>query len=387
MVTKKASRNDQARENWRAAPQRPSVKLCGGVPTISVVIPVLNGAESLKRCLEALKNSRTPALEHIVVDDGSSDNSREIAEAWGAVVLRTQGDAGPAAARNLGARRARGELLLFVDSDVCVRPDTLTRIQSRFAADPGIDALLGSYDDEPPAPGFVSQYKNLQHHYVHQRGRTDAATFWSGCGAIRAGVFQAAGGFSEAYARPCVEDIELGYRLRAAQRRIVLDPAIQVTHLKRYRLTTLWRSDIFDRALPWTQLILRSRNLPNDLNLASDQRVCGVLVVSGVALIPVCLATAAPVALAGLPLAVAILLNRDFCRFLSHKRGWFFAVRSIPLQLAYYLYSAGAFATGLALYLLAWPRRDRQEHTAGSAEPSGLANPQHRSKAVPLQPD
>jgi GT2 family glycosyltransferase len=352
-----------------------------------VVIPVLNGAEYLARCLEALKYSQTPALEYIVVDDGSSDNSRAIAEACGAMLLRTQGRSGPAAARNLGALHAKGELLLFIDSDVRVRPDTLTRIQARFAADPGIDALLGSYDDEPAASGFVSQYKNLQHHYVHQHGRTDAATFWSGCGAIRAEVFRAADGFSEAYARPCIEDIELGYRLRAAQRRIVLDPAIQVTHLKHYHLTALWRSDIFDRALPWTQLILQSRNLPNDLNLALGQRVCAALVVSAVGLVPICLATAAPTALAALPLALAILINWDFNRFLARKRGWIFAARSIPLQLAYYLYGAIAFAAGLTLYLLASPDRNRQTSDTSRPERSGLANASEASKAVPLRPD
>ena len=115
---------------------------------------------------------------------------------------------------------------------MCVRSDTIARIRRRFEMDPRLDALIGSYDDEPASAGFASQYKNLLHHFVHQHGREEAATFWTGCGAIRREVFAAAGGFDESYTRPCIEDIELGHRLRQRGRRIVLDPALQVKHLK-----------------------------------------------------------------------------------------------------------------------------------------------------------
>lgn len=246
------------------------------VPTLSVIIPVLNGAKFLPKCLECLRQSATPPLECIVVDDGSADGSAAIAEAAGAKVLRTRGQAGPAAGRNTGVAHASGDVVVFLDADVCVRPDTLDRIRSRFENDPSIDALFGSYDDEPGDPGFASQYKNLLHHYVHQSGRREAATFWSGCGAIKRAVFQAAGGFDEWYARPSTEDVELGYRLRAAGRRIVLDPDIQVKHLKRWGLVELVRCDIVSRALPWTRLILRSSRLPNDLNLAVSQRLTAI---------------------------------------------------------------------------------------------------------------
>jgi hypothetical protein len=319
-----------------------------------------------------LKRAHAPALEHIVVDDGSSDRSVEIARAFGAVVCQSPGLSGPASARNLGAARARGELLLFLDADVCVHRDTLARIQQRFEADPALDALIGSYDDEPAAPGFFSQYKNLQHHFVHQHGRAQAATFWSGCGAIRSAVFRSAGGFDEAYTRPSVEDIELGYRLRAARRQIALDPTVQVKHLKDYQLASLLRSDIFDRALPWTRLILRSGILPRDLNLAARQQVSAALVLSGAALAPACGVAGASPALALAPLAAAISLNWSFCRFLARKKGWWFAARSIPLQLAYYFYSGVAFSAGAVPYLLAWPFRHRRQRAAGKPAPQPL---------------
>jgi glycosyltransferase involved in cell wall biosynthesis len=329
------------------------------VLTVSVVVPVHNGAAFLPRCLESLRASKRP-LECIVVDDRSSDTSAAIAEAAGAVVLHARGGRGPAAARNLGAAHASGDLLVFVDADVCVRPDTIDRIGLRFEMDPRLDALIGSYDDEPAGDGFVSQYKNLLHHFVHQHGREEAATFWAACGAIRREVFEAAGGFDEAYTRACIEDVELGYRLRQGGRRIVLDPAIQVKHLKSYRLRSLLRSDIVDRALPWTRLILASRTLPDDLNLKLEQRVSAALVLGAAALASACAATGFPIAWACLPLLGAIILNRGFFSFLAGKRGWSFAAGAAPLQWAYYVYSTLAFAAGAALYAMDLPDRRRR---------------------------
>ena len=241
--------------------------------TVSVIIPVFNAEVWLAQCLDALRRSNVAPLECIVVDDACDDASASTAQAAGAAVLRRRYRRGPASARNFGAAHARGDILLFVDADICVHPDTIGRVIERFEADAGLDALIGSYDDAPAAPGFVSQYKNLLQHYVHQHGREQAATFWAGCGAIRREIFLAAGGFDESYTRPSIEDIELGHRLRAAGRRIALDPSVLVKHLKRWTFASMVRSDIFDRALPWTRLIVRSSRLPDDLNLAVSQRL------------------------------------------------------------------------------------------------------------------
>ena len=354
------------------------------MPTLSVIIPVLNGARFLPKCLECLCQSTAPLVECIVVDDGSADGSAAIAEAAGATVLRTRGHAGPASGRNHGAAHASGDVVVFLDADVCVRPNTLERIRSRFENDPSIDALFGSYDDEPGDPGFVSQYKNLLHHYVHQSGHTEAVTFWSGCGAVRRAVFQAVGGFDEWYAHPSTEDVELGYRLRAAGRRIVLDPQIQVKHLKRWGLVELVRCDIVSRALPWTRLILRSSRLPNDLNLAVSQRLTAILVVASAMLALISPVIGISPAWALLPLAAAIWLNRKFYLFLAAKRGWLFLAGALPLNLAYYLYSTLAFAVGVVMHVLVWRRQTdripptaaRQSETVEWARKPGVIVPQ-----------
>jgi GT2 family glycosyltransferase len=176
-------------------------------------------------------------------------------------------------ARNLGAQSAAGDILFFIDSDVCVHPDTVERVQSCLDANPGVSAVIGSYDDTPGAKDFISTYRNLMHCYVHQRAREEACTFWSGCGAIRRDVFLQHSGFDASYGRPAIEDIELGYRLRRARLKILLDKQLQVKHLKRWTFWNLIKTDIFDRGIPWTELILRDRSMPNDLNLQLSQRV------------------------------------------------------------------------------------------------------------------
>ncbi len=80
-------------------------------------------------------------------------------------------------------------------------------------------------------------------------------------------------GFDESYERPAIEDIELGYRLRMAGRKVLLDKGLQVKHLKRWTFWGLVKTDVLDRGIPWTELILRDRCMPNDLNLELSQRV------------------------------------------------------------------------------------------------------------------
>ena len=241
--------------------------------SISVIIPVHNAEKFLNSCLEHLHAGFGRASECIVVDDGSTDGSAEVAKRFGATVLSTGGRKGPAHARNIGAKAATGDVLFFIDSDVCVYPNTLGRIESAFEGDPQLDGLIGSYDDSPESRDFVSMYRNLMHCFVHQTGQEQAKTFWSGCGAIRRGVFLAHNGFDESYGRPAIEDIELGYRLVRTGCKLMLDKSLLVKHLKRWTLWSVLKTDVLDRGIPWTELILRDGSVPNDLNLQVSQRV------------------------------------------------------------------------------------------------------------------
>ncbi len=239
---------------------------------ISIVIPVYNGGECLDECLDALERQILPPGEVVLVDDGSTDGAIERASRRGIRIISTGGRKGAAAARNLGANATTGDILLFLDADVAAQPDLTEKITA-IMADPSLDAVIGSYDDDPGSRDFLSQYKNLMHCFVHQTARSEASTFWSGCGAIRRSVFLAASGFDANYKRSAIEDIELGYRLRRQKRRILLDRTVRVKHLKTWTFWNLLKSDVLDRGIPWTEIILRDQHLPNDLNLQISQRI------------------------------------------------------------------------------------------------------------------
>jgi len=165
-------------------------------PSISIIIPVYNGGRDFIACLASLKALDPQPLEIIVVGDGDTDGSSEAARRQGFLVWRTPCRQGPASARNLGAQKASGDILFFMDADVIPARNVVSRVAEVFSSAPGIAACFGSYDDAPADPGFLSQYRNLLHHYVHQNGNTDASTFWTGCGAIRREVFESLDGFS-----------------------------------------------------------------------------------------------------------------------------------------------------------------------------------------------
>ena len=318
--------------------------------SITIIIPAYNAAVTLPQCLEAIANSVHHPAEVIVVNDGSTDKTARIAEQFGAIVVGMDKRSGPAAARNLGAEAARYDLLLFVDADVMVSVDAIGKIEAAFTSDPELSGLIGSYDFAPTGHGFVSDYRNLLHSYIHQNGKRRTIAFWGACGAIRKQVFFEVGGFDVGYTRPSIEDIELGCRLRHRGLRVELDPAVKVKHLKHWTLSGMIRTDILDRAIPWTRLILRECEMPNDLNLKWGQRLCVALVMAA----PVVAVLDERLALV-LVFAV-IVMNWRFYEFLGKKWGWANALLAIPLHLAYFFYSGVGLGLGVLLHFL-----DRRE--------------------------
>jgi len=319
-------------------------------PRVSVIIPVFNAMSSLGRCLDALEQSLMRDFELIVVDDHSTDGSDKLAQERCANFVRMDRNRGAGAARNRGVVMARSELLFFLDADVLVEPDTLDRILQVFAQEPGVAATFCSYQSDTPARSFASQYKNLLHHYTHQVSAREAATFCGGYGAIRREVFLQVGGFDERHR--AMEDVELGYQLHQAGHRILLSPAIQLTHTKCYTLASLVRADVFQRAIPWTKIMLQRRIFHRDLNLRANNLASMVTVIL-MFLVPFLPAPFMPgLAVTEATLLVLfILLNWQFLAFLWRSRGLWFALRSAPMIWLQYCYSGVGLALGILSYL------------------------------------
>jgi GT2 family glycosyltransferase len=291
------------------------------VTSLSAIVPATNDPPTLERCVAAIRAAEEPPEEILVVDRAAAP--------------------GPAAARNEGAGRATGDVLVFVDADVVPHADAFRRIRRGFDGDPALTALFGSYDDAPEAPGLVSTFRNLLHHHVHQDGGGPTSTFWAGLGAVRRDAFAAVGGFdADRYRVPAVEDIDLGLRLCAGGGRIVLDPAVQGTHLKAWSLTEMVRTDFSRRGVPWTELLLRRGAPFTVLNLGWRHRLSALASVAGMAGV----ATARP-RLFGAGIAALLGLNIRFYGLLLRRQGLTHATAGIGLHALHHLTAIAAAAT------------------------------------------
>ena len=325
---------------------------------LSVIVPAYRCAGMLRRCLEGLLASNLPRSnwELIVVDDGSGDETSLVASASAdQVIVIPGGPRGPAFARNYGAERARGAVLVFLDADVVVAHDALHRFARRFDETPTLGAVFGAYDTTPGDPGFLSQYRNLLHHWVHVSQPGDAWTFWTGLGAVRHSLFRALGGFDAVrYRAPQIEDIEFGYRVADAGHRILLDPAIQGTHLKRWTLLGMLRSDLVDRAIPWMQLLMERGTAFGGGPLNVRRREKAYTMLTALALVAGLLALTTHSAhwliAAAVPLAIVCAGNASLLRWFARERGPLFALCTMPCRLLFYLESGLGAAWAIVTY-------------------------------------
>jgi GT2 family glycosyltransferase len=304
------------------------------VASVTAIVPATNEPPTLRACTDAIRGAGQAPDEVIVVAEAARP--------------------GPAAARNEGARAAKGDVLVFVDADVVVHADAFSRIRAAFDADPTLVALFGSYDDTPPADGIVTGFRNLLHHHVHQSSGGEASTFWSGLGAIRRDVFVAAGGFDATrYPEPSIEDIELGMRLADAGRKIVLDPALQGTHLKRWSIRTMVDADLRLRGVPWVRLLLERGGTSSALNLGWRHRLSAALSVVAAGS-----AATRKVRLAAASLAGLIVLNRSFYALLWRRQGPARAVAGVGLHALHHLTGVACVPAGLVAHLLGLRRKE-----------------------------
>lgn len=319
---------------------------------ISVVIPTYNGEATLRQCLEAVFRSDYADYEVVVVDDCSTDATPEIAAEFPCRVVCHDVNRGAAVAKNTGAAAAEGEVVFFIDSDILIRPDTLSLIAGDLE-DPSVDAVVGLLDKEMPYPEFASQFKNLWMHYTYARLPEVVGVFYTSAAAARKRVFDSLGGFDERYTGAAItEDIELGMRLLTAGYRVRLDKRLTVVHLKRYTLFGLIRTDIA-RAAGLTKTLFR-----NKLERTGTRYYASVpwfftasvpfaaLLALGLVLIPVFPGPA------GIASALALLavwgFNAPFLAFLGRTRGAKFLLQCL-LFLPVNLWASGIGALKGAL--------------------------------------
>jgi len=208
---------------------------------VSLIIPAFNAERTLAECLEACLRQTLPADEIFVVDDGSADDTKAIALRYPVTYL-WQENRGPAAARNLGANAATGDVLVFTDSDCVPEPEWLERLIAGFDAERivGVGGSYGIRNDSSWLARLVHEEIVLRHERL--AGEVDFLGSFNV--AYRRDAFMAAGGFDETFARASGEDNDLAYRLQDAGGTLRFVPEARVAHYHPSRLVPYLRTQM-----------------------------------------------------------------------------------------------------------------------------------------------
>jgi GT2 family glycosyltransferase len=320
-------------------------------PRVSVVLPVFNGEATLGECLERLYQSDIGEFETILVDDGSTDRTRDIAARFPVRVVPSGGRVGPAAARNIGAREARGDVLFFIDADVMVRPDTLGTLLAGMEREE-VDGFNGIQSARMRHRNLASQYKNMWIRWTYLRQHGDVPLFYTTAAAIRRDAFLESGGFDVGYGGPSVEDTAFGQKLKRLG--VKVHPELEVEHVKRYSLKTLLVTD-YKRSVSLTRLKLRHPRDLGENNTSVPASYMASVPLFGLALGLGVLGAALGIgwvqALFGLALAATVVLNLEFLNAIRISDGIGRAIASIPLLWLELL----VVGTGTAVGLLSYP--------------------------------
>jgi len=196
----------------------------------SVIIPAYNAEKTISACLEGLKNQSLDKIEYevIVVDDGSTDRTSEIANAFNVKCI-SQTNRGPAAARNKGAQEAEGEIILFTDSDCVPDHNWLQEMLTPFSS-PDVVGVKGAYRtrQKEPAARFAQAEFEDRYDLLQRSPAIDMVDTYSA--AFKKDVFLEIGGFDENFPVANNEDTDLSYRLAAAGHKLVFNPKAFVYH-------------------------------------------------------------------------------------------------------------------------------------------------------------
>jgi glycosyltransferase involved in cell wall biosynthesis len=327
--------------------------MTGREPLVSVVIPSYHSIRTVGLCLRSVAEQTYAPIETIVVDDGSTDGSAELAESHGATVLRAMVNSGQSTARNLGAAHARGEILFFLDSDVALDRGAVAASVAALGASPAVGAVCGVYDSEPLLPASLpAQYRAAQQYVWFNEADGVIPGLHTAMCAIPADVFREVGPFNPGMRY--TEDQEYGYRLRQRYE-VRATPAIRGRHDHDATLWTILRK-VFQRTRLGMPMWLRHRSLPGGAATGS-RALSSVAALAAVAALPLPWLVGVPgAAVPPVLLALAVALDIPTYRFVFARRGVGFGLYFVAVHVLVNLTTVVAAGLGLLQHLLR-PRR------------------------------
>jgi O-antigen biosynthesis protein len=211
-------------------------------PSISVVVCSYNGSKTIRDCLEGLTKLDYPNFEVIVVDDGSKDETADIAREYGFRVISTE-NRGLSSARNTGMRAATGEIVAYTDDDARPDPHWLTYLARTYLTTDFVG--VGGPNIAPPGDGEIADaVANAPGGPVHVLLSDTEAEHIPGCNSsFRKSALEAIGGFDPIY-RVAGDDVDVCWRLQQAGGKLGFNPAAMVWHHRRNSVKTYWKQQI-----------------------------------------------------------------------------------------------------------------------------------------------
>ncbi|MBM3281767.1 MAG: glycosyltransferase [Candidatus Diapherotrites archaeon] len=259
---------------------------------VSVIIPAYNAAKTLQSCLDALMLQTRIPDEIIVVDDGSVDETKGVAESYSLVTVISQKNQGPARARNVGASRAKGTIIVFLDSDCVPEKNWLDEMIKPFT-DEKVIGVQGAYRTKQTS--LVARFDQLDIEYRYERMKRATTLDWIGSysAAYRKKIFIEEGGFDESFPKASGEDAELSYRMAKKGHRLIFAPQAVVFHthpqdlfhyLKVKYFRAYWRMRMY---IKHPRKLIRDSYTPTSLKLSVTLAISSVLFALGSLLLPV----------------------------------------------------------------------------------------------------
>lgn len=246
-------------------------------PRLSIVTAAYDAEREVAALLESLSRSSVGGFELCCCDDGSTDGTAAVLEAFRGPfpvrVARHPENRGVTAARNTALALARAPLLVFLDADVVVEPDTLERLLDALERSKA-DVVCGIYGPRPLGGGLAARFYALfaHHSFLGAGGAYNVFNAW--CAIARREVFDRLGGHRVVAKGVEIENEALGRRIVAAGFVLVLDPSIGVAHAPR-DLRKLWF--IFTSRVYWWVKVFFSGGRRFETALTTPSYAAGTL--------------------------------------------------------------------------------------------------------------
>jgi glycosyltransferase involved in cell wall biosynthesis len=209
---------------------------------VSVIVPAFNSSGTISKCIESLeRQSFGRPYEIIVVNDGSTDDTEQKARMFKKARVISQENAGPAKTRNVGARAAKGSIVLFTDADCIADYNWIAEMVKPFE-DEKVVGVQGRYRTRQKGVIPVFTQLEIEQRYERMAAASDVDFIGSYAAAYRKSIFIKLKGFDESFRSASGEDPELSFRMAKAGHKMVFNPDAIVYHTHQRSLASYLRT-------------------------------------------------------------------------------------------------------------------------------------------------